>query len=622
VQLAEWQWDRFRNAQPNVSGDLAKNFKNEGSSDLDPGIFRAFPITNVARFLTREFIQNSIDASRDPWFVQRRGAGEVVVKFRFEELTGVHKRNFIEQVGLKSVGERSGILPDGSAAKQAETSLRELESEAPLRLLFIEEYGASGMYGPIDDEVGTSKMTLAMLTMNDTVKPAGAGGAYGQGKSVNAMASKIRLNIAYTCFPQDEREPEVTRRLLGVAYWPAHDVAGARYTGWGRWGNVSRLIDVSQVLPWENEVADRNASFLGFKTRSSEKREECGTSMLIVDPDVDPESIRRAVERYWWPAISDGKLKVTVQHVDGREHTVAPSNDQILKIFEEAYISIAEDQPEGPRLYRRSGAQVLELGKRSGDLALMPAITLGGDAADGLQSSLVAHVRGLGMVVKYRSLAIGPVFVQGTFRSLPDDEIETLLSQSENKTHYDWLDNADIANPETKEKIRLLVGNINNSVYQGVKEFSRRLTPDESDRPTTIPIPPIMKPLLSEEDEGPVIPPGERQFSINRQKPRKAAVGDDSIAVTGQVIIKRLDPKVAQCEVTINYHLLEDDGRGATLRLSITPPQGFSRSTEAKLVNTFIGPCGDEPLVFVWTTPEYNRSWVGDLDVEVVSHGA
>jgi hypothetical protein len=131
-----------------------------------------------------------------------------------------------------------------------------------------------------------------------------------------------------------------------------------------------------------------------------------------------------------------------------------------------------------------------------------------------------------------------------------------------------------------------------------------------------------MKPLLSEDDDGPVIPPGERQFSINRQKPRKSAVGSDSISVTGQVAIKRLDPKVTHCEVTINYHLLEDDGRGPTLRLTITPPRGFSRSTVGKHVNTFVGPCGDESLVFVWTTPEYNRSWVGDLDVEVVASGA
>lgn len=620
MALSNWQWDRFRNAQPNVSGDLAKNFRNEGSSDLDPGIFQAFPISNVARFLSREFIQNTIDASRDPWFTERRGDGRVLVKFRFEELTGAAKKDFVSRLGLESIAERALHLPDGAAARQGDTALRDLGSDEPLKLLFIEEYGASGMYGPVDDEAGTSKMTLAMLTMNDTVKPPGAGGAYGQGKSVNAMASKIRLNIAYTCFPEDEKEPGVTRRLLGVAYWPAHFLGEPRYTGWGRWGEISQINDVSQILPWENDTADLNASLLGFTKRDSTQRSDCGTSMLIVDPDTNPDSIRRAVERYWWPAISDGLLEVSVQESNGRAHVVTPSSDPLLKGFEETYLAIKNDAPETLRLYRKSGSMVLELGKKSGDLALVPAVALGGQIEDGRQSSLVAYVRGLGMVVKYRSLAIGPVFVQGAFLSLQDEEIETLLNQSENKTHYDWLDNADVPDTKTKEEIRLLVRNINHSAYSGVKEFSRRLTPDDPDRPTTIRVPPIMRPLLTE--EGDIPPVGDRKFSISRRKPRKQAVGDDQISVTGVVDIVRMDTQVTKCVVTINYFLLEDDRQGDSLELNFEIPIGFVRSADPAQLNTYIGPCGVEPLVFTWTTPNYNRSWVGNLDVEVVAHGA
>lgn len=619
MPLADWYWDRFRNNQPNVSGDLAKNFRNEAASDLDPGVFQAFPVSNVARFLVREFIQNTIDASRDPWFTSLRGNGHVVVKFRFEELVGREKLDFISRVDLGAMAARSQQLPDGSAAKQPDTALADLDSDRPLRLLFIEEYGASGMYGPINDDAGTSKMTLAMLTMNDTEKPAGAGGAYGQGKSVNAMASKVRINVAYTCFPEDRREPGVTRRLLGVAYWPVHNVGVPRFTGWGRWGNSVDLNGEHQIVPWENEEADLNAALLGFRHRDSAQRSDCGTSMLIVDPEVDPDSIRRAVERYWWPAIADGALQVSVQEPNGRAHVIDPSADPLLRSFEDTYRAIRTNVGESATLYRRPGATVLELGKRSGDLALVPGVSLGDQIDDGRQSSLVAYVRGLGMVVKYRSLAIGPVFVQGSFLSHQDAEIETLLNQSENKTHYDWLDNPDIADARTKEKVRLLVRNINNSVYAGVKEFSRRLTPDNPDRPTIVDVPPIMRPLLTEEGE--IVPPGDRKFSINRQRPRKRPVGENEISVSGRVTITRLDPKVESCEVTINYFLLEEDSRGDTLRLAIKPPPGFTSTGDPSSVNTFVGPIGDESLLFEWSTPDYSRLWVGDLDIEVVSHG-
>jgi len=615
----QWFWLRYQNSTPSASGDMARNFKNEGRRDIDPGVFQMSPIPNPARFLARESIQNTIDASRDRRFTELHGEGPVEVVFRFRELSGQEKRDFVKAAGIDELASRRALLPEGSAAKESRNCLDFLTNDTPLRVLYVDEHGASGMYGPWDDDFGSSKMSVAMLSQNISEKPTSAGGAYGHGKSVNAMASKIRVNIAYTCFAADEREENTTRRLLGVTYWPNHSDSGLKYTGFGLFGELQQTGNSPICIPWENTKADQLAERLGFELRDSSNRDQCGTSMLIVDPDIEVDDLRRAVERYWWPAISDRVLRVRIVAPDGSVHPIRPRLDPILRGFEDAYQAIRTPSGQDDSAVRvRPASNVETLGTKSGDIAMVPATSLGDDLDQGEQSSLVAYIRGLGMVVKYRKLGIGPAFIHGVFVSNPEPEIEILLNKSEPKTHYDWLSEPDEPNAETREKIRLLVQNINNSVLREVKEYSRSITPAEDDRPIRFKdLDKELRDLVFDSGGGPP-PSGERDFAIRRSRPKKRAIGDHLIQVSGKVVLQRSSERSGPCKFTLHYYLPDEISRGKPVELAISVPSGFVRSETDP--NTYVGECSDEPFEVNWTTPAYDRTWVGELDVEAVIH--
>ena len=270
-----WHWTKYQNGTPAMSGDNSRNFKNEADPEIDGSLFTDEPISSAARFLAREVIQNSVDASRDTYFTDVFGEGHLRIHFRFEDLLGEQKQLFIEALNLVELRERSQYLDASAAAGTSDNCLRTLDTTEPLRVLFVDEYGASGMYGPWDDELGTSRMSIALLSGNISEKPENAGGAYGHGKSVNAMASRIRVNVAYSCFTPDETEPEISRRLLGVTYWPDHRIEKSKYLGWGIMGGPGS--DSHRAIPWTNEDADDNALKMGFAVRRLGDRESLGT---------------------------------------------------------------------------------------------------------------------------------------------------------------------------------------------------------------------------------------------------------------------------------------------------------------------------------------------------------
>ena len=115
----QWFWLRYQNSTPSASGDMARNFKNEGRRDIDPGIFQLNPIPNPARFLARESIQNTIDASRDTRFTDFHGDGPVEVVFRFRDLSGQEKRDFVAIAAISELSDRRALLQEGSAAAVA-----------------------------------------------------------------------------------------------------------------------------------------------------------------------------------------------------------------------------------------------------------------------------------------------------------------------------------------------------------------------------------------------------------------------------------------------------------------------------------------------------------------------
>ena len=74
--------------------------------------------------------------------------------------------------------------------------------------------------------------------------------------------------------------------------------------------------------------------------------------------------------------------------------------------------------------------------------------------------------------------------------------------------------------------------------------------------------------------------------------------------------------KAQACQFTLRYYLPDEVSRGKAVELSISVPHGFARSDDDP--NSYIGSCDDDPFEVHWTTPVYDRTWVGELDVEAI----
>src|SRR5262249_50894021 len=155
---------------------------------------------------------------------------------------------------------------------------------------------------------------LAMASIGYTEKPDGSGGTFGYGKAGLIRATRTRVVFAYTCFRERPDDPGATRRLLGMTYWGRHKRGGDTFTGFARFG---RPQEDGSIAPFENEDADRVADSLGIDLRSAPDPTQLGTTFLIIDPLVEPDDLRVAIERNWWPAIIDERFTPLIHDYDG-----------------------------------------------------------------------------------------------------------------------------------------------------------------------------------------------------------------------------------------------------------------------------------------------------------------
>jgi hypothetical protein len=219
-------------------------------------------------------------------------------------------------------------------------------------------------------------------------------------------------------------------------------------------------------------------------------------------------------------------------------------------------------------------------------------------------------------------MRIGPAFVHGVFVAEPDAEVEILLNKAEPKAHDKWLATADEGNDELRNKIRLLVNNIERFITAQVRQYSGELKPADDSRPVRFKeLDRLLGALLTDDGTKPPPPPGApRDFSISRKVLKKQAVGSGSLKVSGSVRIMRIEDDAHECLVSIRYFIRDESGRREQIGVEVTPPTGFTQVGEPG--SSYQGPCDDSPLDFNWETTTYSRGWIGDLDVEVEKYGA
>lgn len=406
--------------------------------------------------LARETIQNSCDAIR-------RGEIRVRVVFRLVALEGEHRRQFLKTLALDSaIGSRLRELslpPDNVLAQSG-----------PLHLLYVEDYGTEGLHG--DPHNRRSNFHRLLLSMGDTdkiVATESTGGSYGYGKAALSMNSKLRTIVAYSAFTPDETGARA--RLMGCAYLDAHEFSGAQWTG-RAWFGVPRGAEASVVDPLCDADAHEWAERLGFQRRRG--AEDYGTSILIVDSDVrDQQSLRKAVERWWWPRLLDEQLEVLVE-ANGEVCYPEPRRQPSLAPFIECYrLAIGATEPTGPhqkrdRFYRVSG---LSLGQYA--LQILPSDH---EVAEELVGT-VALIRAPKMVVQYANVGYPEPPTVGVF--VADNDIDPILRLSEPPNHDRWDPQSrrlQIAQPD-EATAREVVTAIGQRIKTQLRRFQREATP-------------------------------------------------------------------------------------------------------------------------------------------------
>jgi hypothetical protein len=428
------------------------------------------------QIFVREVLQNSLD--------NRSGPDPVRVVFRMNILRDSARDFFLKSLQFDQITPHIQAVRQYAKENDRDSDFADpevwLKSNAPLRVLCVEDYGTRGLIGPEHSlEVQRFPKPHCFLglcrNIGDSQKAAEAmGGIYGLGKTVLWKHSRYRIVLFHSRLQTPytfENAPEDwhTSRFFGHLRLPGHHIGKQSYRGEGFWG--SRKGD----LTWSylDSAADDWAAVFGIPVRSGH---QTGTSILIVDfedPDADGDSmsptetlnrIRQAAEDYYWPALTDGSLQVFTKNEsenDSETGTRDVLDVPYLAPFIKAYIAARLDKPK-TGLHLKAVEVNVPKGPSKEEkckAAVAVCVSLRGEEADVTKFvNRTALVRGAGMVVGYQRIGrpgIGgsdfyavvlggkscPEYMAPNF--IHQDRCEQLLAYSEPVTHDVWTMNSD-----------------------------------------------------------------------------------------------------------------------------------------------------------------------------------
>lgn len=632
-----WIWEETDPRRSGGAGDLAKLFRNE--SIAAPGVLAIDPPSDSASLLAREVIQNSWDAAAE-LSADLLGRGEQVprfgIHFEFGYVTGVDRERMISALDLPGLASQlHGAVSGGQLAAlglaRHSTLIGIEDSASPIRYLRISESGTTGMYGPF--ESAKSKMFLALVSLGYTVKGPGSGGSYGYGKAGLIAGSATRTIVAYSCFEprSDDLDSEefVTRRLMGMTYWGQHTIGSQSFTGFARLGDDQG----GWARPLVNQAADELAIALGLGLRDAGNMEDLGTTFLLLDPVIEPDDLRNAIERNWWAAIEEGRFTplITELQEDGSARTVVPrpKKNPALASFVRAYeIATTPQDNDVPEEY---AADLGELpgaldSRKIGKIGLVAdldgwsysADLNGGDGAQEEQASLVALLRGPLMTVEYfRPRGTRrPPYVRGVF--VADGEIDDLLRQAEPKAHDQWVTSLDGLGEDVDNKAPRAAAEVLKAVAARTRKFQDRLKPPPPDASNIrLEVLADLFKGLARGDAGisPLPPPeGDRDLSIGISSFQESDDASERLRVQGKVRVRlsekfdKADRVVARVRVT--YRFMEDERAGEHCPLTFSGAVGNADDDGWMEMNV-----GRENTEFGFVSDFYALDWSGRLAV-------
>jgi hypothetical protein len=247
--------------------------------------------------LVRETTQNAKD--------NPAGKSKPKIVFRAVTLTGAKKAAFLKVTELKDLYGNASLMEKAPSFSE----LRNIKSEAPLGLLYIEDFRTTGLDGRIDDPTA-NWMRFNLHGDAAKLEEETKIGSYGYGKSVLSRAAGTNTFLVYTVVAPNRQDRDTTR-LMGHTFQPWYPEDGHGQKS-GRGWLCRDQDEHADPIPFTGTDATELAEKAGFTPR---KAGDTGTSFLLIGtrPGKKPitiEAIRRAFETWWWPSIIDDQLDV------------------------------------------------------------------------------------------------------------------------------------------------------------------------------------------------------------------------------------------------------------------------------------------------------------------------
>lgn len=552
-----------------------------------------------AGVLAREAIQNSVDAKHPE-------IDKVSMNFVVRSIEGEGKSQFVEAAGLGRLGARLDNLK-----LRSPNCLETLDKpETPVTLLYIEDHGTTGLEGDPSDP--DSKFYRFLLSLGDGGKEHeehGTGGSYGYGKSVYSSNSGILTIWAYS---KALGPTGVTSLLFGCSYFKKHRADGDNFTGRAWFGRdcTDTVPNAQQIVePILGEEADELAARLGFRHRADS---DLGTTVLVVDCNLNPKEIVKGIEDWWWPRIVDQLLDVVVEDTDATVIHPRPKKRPDLLPFIAAYQVALGRDPAKPKLEARKPFNKME----NTPLGQMGLVVLERGADDNFAVSddrldSVALIRKPLMVVAYyRKWQAQVPAVVGAFVSA--DEIDDILRSSEPPAHDRWDSEARRLQEPTGIRTRI-VGSVLARIRTTLKQFQGSAAPPPSLKPKRLrllerTLASFLKSSSSGGSPGPEANAAPISLSYIAD-PAVAPFGDGSVKMTAKFAVKGKDDQTEesmQVRVRARCLAVEDGQAGDQIPMSVTCSSG-TEADEHGWMEVELMP--DDAVRFECETEPYDNTW-------------
>ncbi|MBI2516584.1 MAG: hypothetical protein HYV95_06670 [Opitutae bacterium] len=409
----------------------------------------------------REVLQNSLDAALNGKPAQ--------VHFKLHSISSSGTRdNFLKALGWQDLCARVEAANRIRLAREepAEFGDPKFLVSQPIQVMEITECGTTGLVGPeaVKNEEeerrwpGQPPKAYIALARDDARREKqglGSGGTYGLGKAVLWAASSVQTVVFFSrlSIPHEK----TIHRLAAQARLGPHFSQNKPFRGLGYGGDTQD----GWCRPIINEKAQMIAAKLGLDQRTNAN--DTGTSILIPfwqEPESEEDEaipahvkIARYAARYFWPAITDGRLEVTTEGPTGKSQN-AKEHLHHYQPFIALYARMnsgkpipSDVSPEKIHFLVPHGPPPQKTKEKQTHVIAGMSFTTDEDSVREDFSHKVACIRGQGMVVGYAKMTGSTLvrpFVGLALGGRAGDNSESgvrgdvLLGYSEYVTHTRW----------------------------------------------------------------------------------------------------------------------------------------------------------------------------------------